>query len=219
MWIRGGRKCAAVQMKLCILRDFLQKRSCAAEKRSFCARLSSNFLQKRSFEDQKRSISARLSANVFATLTNSCACRVFFNVSKSLRLPRKTHFELQKVVRALGVLTILTSKSLSRAGVVQFLRSSTSKSVPNPRCFNDFDFQIALARRRGAKFWRHLGQPILRTTSLLGPTFANLRSHETMEKRSILRNSYPPKFLMSHICAVKHLCCPTTMLRHLPATL
>ena len=30
-----------------------------------------------------------------------------------------------------------------------------------------------------------------------GPTFANRRSHETMEKHSISRNSYPPKSLMS----------------------
>ena len=53
------------------------------------------------------------------------------------------------------------------------------------------------------QFCRHLGQPILRTTSLFGPTFANLRSHETMEKHSISRNSYPPKSLMSHICAAR----------------
>ena len=49
-------------------------------------------------------------------------------------------------------LTILTSKSLSRAGVVQILSMSTSKSAPTPPVFNDFDFQIALARRRGANF-------------------------------------------------------------------
>ena len=47
-------------------------------------------------------------------------------------------------------LAILTSKSLSRAGVVQILSMSTSKSAPNMPVFNDFDFQIALARRRGA---------------------------------------------------------------------
>ena len=70
-------------------------------------------------------------ANVFATLTNSCACHSFWNVSKSLRLPREKHFEPQKVARDPGVFTILTSKSLSRAGVVQILRSSTSKSAPN----------------------------------------------------------------------------------------
>ena len=91
-------------------------------------------------------------ANVFATLTNSCACHAFWNVSKSLRLPREKHFEPQKVVRAPGVLTILTSKSFSRAGVVQILATSTSKSAPTPSVFNDFDFQIVLARRRGANF-------------------------------------------------------------------
>ena len=91
-------------------------------------------------------------ANVFATLTNSCACHVFCNLSKSLRLPRENHFELQKVVRDPGVLTILTSKSFSRAGVVPILATSTSKSAPNLSVFNDFDFQIVLARRRGAYF-------------------------------------------------------------------
>ena len=91
-------------------------------------------------------------ANVFATLTNSCACHVFRNVSKSLRLPRETHFEPQKTSRDRQFLTIFTSKSLSRAGVVQILRSSTSKSAPTPPVFNDFDFRIALARRRGANF-------------------------------------------------------------------
>ena len=91
-------------------------------------------------------------ANVFATLTNSCACHVFCKLSKSLRLPRKKDFQPPKTSRAPGVLTILTFKSLSRADVVQILRSSTSKNAPNPRCFNDFDFQIVLARRRGANF-------------------------------------------------------------------
>ena len=91
-------------------------------------------------------------ANVFATLTNSCACHVFCNVSQSLRLPRETHFQPPKTSRAPGVLTILTSESFARAGVVQILRSSTSKSAPNLPRFNDFDFQIALARRRGANF-------------------------------------------------------------------
>ena len=91
-------------------------------------------------------------ANVFATLTNSCACHVFCNVSQSLRLPRETDFQPPKTSRAPGVLTILTSESFARAGVVQILRSSTSKSAPNLPRFNDFDFQIALARRRGANF-------------------------------------------------------------------
>ena len=91
-------------------------------------------------------------ANVFATFTNSCACHVFCNLSKSLRLPRKTDFQPPKTSRAPGVLTVLTSKSCSRAGMVQILATSTSKSAPNLSVFNDFDFQIVLARRRGANF-------------------------------------------------------------------
>ena len=71
-------------------------------------------------------------------------------MSKSLRLPREKHFEPQKVVRDPGFLTILTSKSLWRAGVVQTLATWTSKSAPWLSVFNDFDFQITLARRRGA---------------------------------------------------------------------
>ena len=73
------------------------------------------------------------------------------------------------MLRACHVLTILTSKSLSRAGVVQILRSSTSKSAPTPPVFNDFDFQIALARRRGANF-----ADILGTRSSAPPRFSDL---------------------------------------------
>ena len=56
------------------------------------------------------------------------------------------------MLRRRQFLTILTSKSLSRAGVVQILSMSTSKSAPTPPVFYDFDFQIVLARRRGANF-------------------------------------------------------------------
>ena len=41
------------------------------------------------------------------------------------------------MLRTHGVLTILTSESLSRAGVVQILSRSTSKSGPGMRVFND----------------------------------------------------------------------------------
>ena len=93
-------------------------------------------------------------------------------------------------------LTILISESLWRAGVVQILSRSTSKSRPNPRCFNDFDFQIALARRRGANFVdildsRSFATPVFRTYLCEPPKRQNYGKH------SILRNSYPPK----------HLCC------------
>ena len=56
------------------------------------------------------------------------------------------------MLRTCQFLTILTSKSLSRAGVVQILATSTSKNAPTLSVFNDFDFRIALARRRGANF-------------------------------------------------------------------
>ena len=74
---------------------------------------------------------------------NPCACH-----AKSTLNPLWIH----KVVRDPGVLTLLTSKSLSRAGVVQILATSTSKNAPTLSVFNDFDFQIVLARRRGANF-------------------------------------------------------------------
>ena len=38
--------------------------------------------------------------------------------SKSFRLPRERHFEPQKMLRAPGALTVLTSKSLARHSVV-----------------------------------------------------------------------------------------------------
>ena len=60
--------------------------------------------------------------------------------------------QLPKVVRDCQFLTIVTSESLSRAGVVQILATSSSKSAPTPSVFNDFDYQIAVARRRGANF-------------------------------------------------------------------
>ena len=208
-------------------------------------------------------------ANVFETLTNPCACHVFCNASKSLRLPREKNFEGQKTSPAPGVLTILTSKSLSRAGVVQILPTSSSKSAPNLSVCNDFDFQIVLARRRGGNFGvfnfqkcsealtvfndfdfqivvsrrrganfadfnfqltsqfftiltskslsragvvqilSHLGQQILRTRPFLGADFPSRRSHETVEKHSVSRASYPPN---SH---VSHLCCITSSRSHL----
>ena len=227
--------------------------------------------------------------NTFQRLLWGCCVEI------PARATRK-HFEPQKVVRDPGVLTIFASESLSRAGVVQILATSTSKSAPTPSVFNDFDFQIILARRRGAnfgdfnfqkwsepnrsrtqawcKFWRlqlpkvlphpqflmiliskslsragvvqiwvtskcseprsferfslpnrsraqawckfcqHLGQPILRTTSLFGPTFPRPRSHKI--RKNIACRAIPTRQnLMSHISAVTHLCCITSARSHL----
>ena len=92
-------------------------------------------------------------------MLRTCSVVPFFrkNRSRAQAWCKFCRCQLPKVLRACQFLTISTSKSLSRAGVVQILSRSTSKSAPNPRCFNDFDFQIALARRRGANFVEILG--------------------------------------------------------------
>ena len=103
------------------------------------------------------------------------------------------------MVRTCQFLTILTSESFSRAGVVQIWSGPTSRSALNPRCFNDFDFQIALARRRGANFVDILGSrsfatPVFRTY-LCEPS-----KRQNYGKHSISRNSYPPTSLRSRCC-------------------
>ena len=132
-----------------------------------------------------------------------------------------------QVIRNPQVWTILTSESLSRAAVVQILQNSTSKkSAPKPSSFNDFDFK---KRSEPASFWRfwlpnrsraqawckfcqHLGQPILRTTSLFGADFARPLSHETMEK-----TQHFAQFLPAKISHVSHLRCKTTLLSNIDA--
>ena len=59
------------------------------------------------------------------------ACQRFCNPHKLLRLPR--------ILKRIEIPAPATRKPLW-----------TSKSGPRPWCFNDFDFQIVLARRRGA---------------------------------------------------------------------
>ena len=118
--------------------------------------------------------------------------------------------QLPKVLRDCQFLTILTSKSLSRAGVVQILPTSTSKSAPSLSVFNDFDFQIVLARRRGANFATSSAAdpphpPVLRFW-LSQPAKA-----QNYGKHNISRNSYLPN---PH---VTHLCCITSLLYHICA--
>ena len=61
------------------------------------------------------------------------ACQRFCNPHELLRLPR--------ILQRVEIPAPATQNTLS-----------TSKNVPRPSVFNDFDFQIALARRRGAIF-------------------------------------------------------------------
>ena len=60
-------------------------------------------------------------------------CQRFCNPHELVRLPR--------ILKRVEIPALATRKALW-----------TSKSGPRPWCFNDFDFQIALARRRGANF-------------------------------------------------------------------
>ena len=91
-------------------------------------------------------------------------------------------------------LTILISKSLSRAGVVQILATATSKNVPRLSIFNDFDFQIALARRRGANF-------VTSAEELIFPAGEATK----LRKNTAFRALPTRQILMSHISAVSHL--------------
>ena len=69
----------------------------------------------------------------FGPSSNPPRLPTFFNPHKLLRLPR--------ILQRLEIPAPATRKALW-----------TSKNVPTTWCFNDFDFQIALARRRGANF-------------------------------------------------------------------
>ena len=113
----------------------------------------------------------RLPRTYFAMCRNPCACHAKQSLKVKKRpehpvflgfwLPNRSRaqawcefwwLQLPKVLRRCQFLTILTSESLSRASVVQILVTSTSKSAPRLSVFDDFDFRIALARRRGANF-------------------------------------------------------------------
>ena len=66
--------------------------------------------------------------------------------------------QLPKVVREWCVLYILTWKCTSRHNGVHFFDISTSKSGPNPWCFQHFDFKMCFAPQRRANFHLSSGQ-------------------------------------------------------------
>ena len=125
-----------------------------------------------------------------------------------------------------GDLTPLTSKPLSRHSVVRTLRNPTSKSVPKPSLFNHSDRMVRILRsstskRKSApkptawrKFWRRLGQPIVRRSRFWELI---LRACEATKlwKNTAFR-AFPIAKLprMSRVCAenpsaVKHRCFKT----------
>ena len=77
--------------------------------------------------------------------------------------------EPPKVVRAPGVLNILTLKRALRHNGVHFFDISTSKSGPRMVCFVHFDFEMCFAPQRRAIF--HLSSGQLAPHPPLQPTF------------------------------------------------
>ena len=81
---------------------------------------------------------------------NHCACHAKCIISEPLRIPHACQrfsnphklLRLPRILQRVEIPAPATRKALW-----------TSKSGPRPWCFNDFDFQIVLARRRGANFW------------------------------------------------------------------
>ena len=105
------------------------------------------------------------------------------------------------MLRTCHVLTILTSKSFSRAGVVRILRRSTSKSAPTPPVFNDFDFQIALARRAWCEFCEAQLPKVLRhrqfLTILTSKSLSRAGRGANFEKLNFQKCSAPATILTS----------------------
>ena len=122
--------------------------------------------------------------------------------------------QLPKVLRPCQFLTILTSKPLSRAGVVQILPTSTSKSAPTLSILTILTSKslcsAGVVQISAASWAVDPPQP-----PFLGADFLSQRSHKTMEKHSISRNSYPPNPHVTHLCCITYLCCITHARSHL----
>ena len=153
-------------------------------------------------------------------LQNPQVLLTFGKVQNPLHLPRKITSEPSQVVRACGVFNILTWKCASRHNRIHFFNISTSKSAPQPSVFYTFDFEMCFAPQRCAlfrhlnfqKWFEHgvlcafwLPNVLCATTacnfsSLIWPDgsapalkrayFSTLRSHKSLEKRSVPRVSH-----------------------------
>ena len=76
----------------------------------------------------------------------------FDKVHNPLRLPRETTSQRPKVARTCSAFHILTSKCASRHNGVHFFDISTSKSVPNMKCFLAFSLANTLLATRACTF-------------------------------------------------------------------
>ena len=88
-------------------------------------------------------------------LQNPHVLLTFDKVHNPLRLPRERTSERPKVLRTRQFFALLTSKCSSRHNRVHLSDISTSKSDPNPWCFQHFDLEMCFAPQRRALF-RHL---------------------------------------------------------------
>ena len=133
-------------------------------------------------------------------------------MSKSLRLPPLSRHSVGSSTSTsaptppLYLFMILASESFSHHSAVQILRSSNSKSARNPRRFNDFDFQIALAPQHGANF-----DDVFGSRSSASPVYGSCPCEpakpQTMEKQSIppaRQTPSCPVFARQNISAVIH---------------
>ena len=102
--------------------------------------------------------------------------------------------QLLKVFRSWCALYILTCKYASRHNGVHFSDSSTSKSVPELRCFVHFDFEMCFALQWRAIVHLSSGQ-LAPHPPLERAYFSTLRSHKSLEKHSVSRLSY----LLAHL--------------------
>ena len=146
-------------------------------------------------------------------MLRTCSVVPFFrkNRSRAQAWCKFCRCQLPKVLRTHGALTILTSESLSCAGVVQIWSISTSKSAPGLPVFNDFDFQIGLARRRGANFVDILDSPSFAT-----PVFRTYLC-EPPKRQNYGKTQQFAQFLPAKISQISHLCCKTSLLSNIDA--
>ena len=77
--------------------------------------------------------------------------------------------------------------------------------------FNHFDFQIALARRRGANFVDILG-----SRSFAPPRFSDLPLR-AFDATKLWKTQHFAQFLPAKISRVSHLCCRTSLLSNIDA--
>ena len=103
--------------------------------------------------------------------------------------------QLPKVVRAWCVLYILTSKCASRHNGVHFFYISTSKSVPNVRCFQLFHLQMCFGPQRCAIFHLSSGQLAPHPPRFSKPTFRP--SADTKHWKNTVFRDFPT---FSRIC-------------------